>query len=122
MEAEYMAACATTQEALWLVALLKALGFHQSRPVQIQEDNQSAIAYSKNPTSHKYTKHIDTRYHFVREQVEAQTVVLVKVPSADNVADILTKPLAAELHWSHTHAMLTSLASAPSGLSTGVLF
>jgi len=122
MEAEYMAACATTQEALWLVALLKALGFTQSRPVLIQEDNQSAIEYSKNPTSHKYTKHIDTRYHFVREQVVAKTVELRKVASADNVADIFTKPLAAEAHWHHMLAMLTLMELSPSGLSVRVVF
>jgi len=122
MEAEYMAACATTQEALWLVALLKALGFTQSRPVLIQEDNQSAIEYSKNPTSHKYTKHIDTRYHFVREQVMAKTVELRKVDSAANVADILTKPLAAEPHWLHTSAMLTKMEENHTGLHAGVVF
>jgi len=122
MEAEYMAACATTQEALWLVALLKALGFQQSRPVKIQEDNQSAIAYSKNPTNHKYTKHIDTRYHFVREQVAANVIELQKVPSADNVADVLTKPLAAELHWNHTNAMLTLMPSDSNSLYASVIF
>ena len=84
MEAEYMAACSTTQEALWLIAILKGLGFSQSKPVQIYEDNQSAIAYSKNPSHHKYTKHIATKYHFVREQVELLLI------------DVLTKPLDAE--------------------------
>jgi len=109
MEAEYMAACATTQEALWLIAILKGLGFQQSRPVQIHEDNQSAIAYSKNPTQHKYTKHIATRYHFVREQVDLKTVELIKVDTRDNVADLFTKPLEFEDHWRHTTRLLVSI-------------
>ena len=65
MEAEYMALCATTQEAIWLILLLKDLGYKQTNPIIIFEDNQSAIAYSKNNTDHKGTKHIDTKYHFV---------------------------------------------------------
>jgi len=109
MEAEYMAACSATQEALWLIALLKGLGFSQSKPVPIFEDNQSAIAYSKNPTNHKYTKHIATKYHFVREQVELLLIELVKVMSAANTADVFTKPLDQDAHWRHTDAMLTTI-------------
>jgi len=111
MEAEYMAACSTTQEALWLVAILRELGFQQSSPVKILEDNTSAIAYSKNPTNHKYTKHIATKYHFVREQVELRLIELEHVPSAQNVADILTKPLSRDLHWQHTTSMLCIVAA-----------
>jgi len=111
MEAEYMAACSTTQEALWLVAILKGLGFQQSQPVKILEDNSSAIAYSKNPTNHKYTKHIATKYHFVREQVELRLIELEKVSSTENVADVLTKPLPRDLHWQHTMSMLCTVMS-----------
>jgi len=109
MEAEYMAACSTTQEALWLIAILKGLGFSQSKPVPIYEDNQSAIAYSKNPSHHKYTKHIATKYHFVREQVDLRLIELLKVLSAENKADVLTKPLDADAHWRHTGSMLTNI-------------
>jgi len=111
MEAEYMAACATVQEALWLVAILECLGFSQSKAVPIYEDNQSAIAYSKNPTSHKYTKHIDMRYHFVREQVELKKVELIKIASAENVADIFTKPLDYDAFWKHATTLLRVIPS-----------
>ena len=107
-----MAACSTTQEAVWLIAILKGLGFQQTKPVQIHEDNQSAIAYSKNPTQHsKYTKHIATRFHFVREQVELKTIELVKVDTEMNIADIFTKPLDADAHWRHTSKLLAVLST-----------
>ena len=54
---------------------------------------------SKNPGDHSKSKHIDTRYHFVREQVEKGAIILEKVDTNDNLADIFTKPLAnAQLH------------------------
>ena len=55
-------------------------------------DNQGAIALSKNPTKHSKAKHIDIRYHFVRECHEKGVLDLKYVPSNDNFADIFTKP------------------------------
>lgn len=46
-----------------------------------------------NPVNNKRTKHIDIRYHHVRDWVEKKTIELVKVPTADNMADIFTKAL-----------------------------
>ena len=69
-EAEYMALTEATQEAVWLKALLCELGeMKNDDVVKIYEDNQSSIALAKNPEFHKRTKHIDIRYHFVREKV-----------------------------------------------------
>jgi hypothetical protein len=66
MEAEYMAACAATQESLWLAMLLEQMRVEIPRPIILKEDNQACIDFSKNPGDHKRTKHIDCRYHFVR--------------------------------------------------------
>ncbi|KAG3230733.1 hypothetical protein PI124_g24169 [Phytophthora idaei] len=76
-EAEYMALTEAAQEAIWLKAFLCELGEMKSDdPVNIYEDNQGSIALAKNPEFHKRTKHIDIRYHFVRERVEDGQVVL----------------------------------------------
>lgn len=57
------------------------------------EDNQGAIALAKNPEFHKRTKHIDIRYHFVREKVENGQMVLEYCPTQDMLTDIMTKPI-----------------------------
>ena len=75
MEAEYMAACAATQESLWLAMLLDQMGIKLTKPIILREDNQACIDFSKNPGDHKRTKHIDCRYHFVREQVISGDIV-----------------------------------------------
>ena len=93
MKAEYMAACAAAQEAIWLIKLLKEFGCLFTKPVIILEDNSAAIHLSKNPGDFSKSKHIDTRYHFVREQVEQGSIILMKVDTKENIADIFTKPL-----------------------------
>ena len=57
-------------------------------------DNNSAIALSKNHVFHKRTKHIDTRFHFIRELVNDKEICLEFCKSEDQLADIFTKPLA----------------------------
>ncbi len=93
-EAELIAATMATKEAIWLKKLLGELGVNVQGPVEIFEDNKSCIALSKNPEQHQRTKHIDIKYFFVREMVARGLVTLEYVPSEDNLADILTKPLA----------------------------
>jgi len=93
MESEFMAACAAAQEAVWLRQLLLEFTCKIFRPIIIFEDNQACIDYTKNSTNHPRTKHIDTKYHFIRDLVEQEIITLVPVKSADNIADILTKPL-----------------------------
>ena len=68
-EAEYIALGSATQEAIWLRRLLSDLKVEVDTPTDILEDNQGAIAIAKNPVGHKRTKHIDIRYHFIREAV-----------------------------------------------------
>ncbi|CAI5701594.1 unnamed protein product [Peronospora effusa] len=64
--------------------------------VKIYEDNQGAIALAKNPEFHKRSKHIDVRYHFVREKVEDAHVVLEYCPTQDMLDDIMTMTNTAE--------------------------
>lgn len=92
-EAEYVAASSTVCHSIWLRNLLSFLGFVQEGPTEIYVDNKSAIALAKNPVFHERSKHIDTRYHFIREHVSKNDVELVYCKSQDQVADIFTKPL-----------------------------
>ena len=95
-EAEYMALSEATQEAVWLKVFLCELGEMASDDaIKIYEDNQGSIALAKNPEFHKRTKHIDIRYHFVREKVEEGEVVLQYVSTTDMLADIMTKAITA---------------------------
>ena len=93
MEAEYMAACAAAQEALWLRKLLADLGEDIIDLVSLKEDNQAAIAFSKYPGDHKRSKHIDIRYNFVREKVASGEPTLDHISTEGQLADIFTKTL-----------------------------
>ncbi|KAL3698464.1 hypothetical protein R1sor_012540 [Riccia sorocarpa] len=92
-EAEYRALMEGTKEAIWLNQLLKDLGLPHEAPVTIWCDNTSSLKMAENPVFHARTKHIETHYHFVREQVSQKTVNLVHIPTRQQLADILTKPL-----------------------------
>ena len=95
-EAEYVALSAAVQEAIWLKKLLADLGVVPKQPVVIMEDNQGALAVAKNPIAHTRTKHIDIRYHFIREAVRDQKFNLCYCPTKKMLADLLTKPLPKE--------------------------
>jgi len=59
----------------------------------VLEDNMACIYYSEYPGDHQRTKYIVQKYHFVREQVEAGNIILQKIKTDDNLADLFTKPL-----------------------------
>uniref|UniRef100_A0A2N9JBE9 Integrase catalytic domain-containing protein n=1 Tax=Fagus sylvatica TaxID=28930 RepID=A0A2N9JBE9_FAGSY len=92
-EAEYVAATSSVCHAVWLRSLLKELHMSQVEATEIFVDNKSALALAKNPVFHDRSKHIDTRYHFIRECIARKEVQLEFVKSQDQVADIFTKPL-----------------------------
>lgn len=91
-EAEYMAVCEATKEAIWLRQLMEDI--HESINVpKLFVDNQSAIRLAKNPEFHKRTKHIGVKYHFVREKVRDKEINVEFVGTEKQTADILTKAL-----------------------------
>uniref|UniRef100_A0A2N9EK90 CCHC-type domain-containing protein n=1 Tax=Fagus sylvatica TaxID=28930 RepID=A0A2N9EK90_FAGSY len=91
-EAEYMAVAEAAKEALWLKGLVKELGLNQGG-VQMHCDSQSAIYLAKNQVYHARTKHIDVRFHKIRELIVTGDIVLEKVHTSENAADMLTKPV-----------------------------
>ena len=92
-EAEFMAATAAACQSLWLQGLLSEVTGWKEEPVVIKVDNKSALDLSKNPVFHGRSKHINTRYHFIRECVEREQVKVEFVSGAEQRADILTKAL-----------------------------
>ncbi|GJS60500.1 zinc finger, CCHC-type containing protein [Tanacetum coccineum] len=92
-EAEFMAATAAACQALWLRNMVSFLTGEEAQRVQLLVDNQSAIALMKNPVFHGRSKHIDTKYHFIRECVERDQVYVEHVSGDLQKADILTKAL-----------------------------
>ena len=81
---------------VWLKAFMRKIGDEAGNDaLTIFEDNQGEIALAKKPEFHKRTKHIDIRYHFVREKVEKNQVVIQYCPIKDMLADIMTKVIAA---------------------------
>ena len=96
-EAEYMALSATIQEVLYLIQLLRDIDCgHQFGTPMIYGDNQGAIALAKNPVYRQRSKHIDVKYHFIRNEVNAGTITIQYCPSAEMIADIMTKPATCE--------------------------
>jgi hypothetical protein len=96
-EAEYMSACSAAQETVYLRALLKDLGHPQNGPTVLHQDNQGAIAIGSDFISNRRTKHIDIKYHFIREKVEDGVIRLQYIPTAEMVADCLTKPVGRQI-------------------------
>ena len=92
-ESEYIALSSAAQEAVWLRRLFVDLGEDCTQPLTIMEDNQGAIAMTNNPVQHRRTKHIDIRYHFVREHVLNGTVQIKYCCTKNMLADLFTKPL-----------------------------
>ena len=95
-EAEYMSSADAAKQASWLRLLLEDLGFPQSDPITLYNDNMGAILLSQNPVHHDRSKHISLRYHYLREQVGDKSIELVHVPSQQNQADMFTKSLSAD--------------------------
>ncbi|GJZ77914.1 hypothetical protein Tco_0642586 [Tanacetum coccineum] len=91
IEAEYVFVGKACQQALWLKQALIDYDICLDN-VPIMYDNKGAINLSKNPAQHSRTKHIEIRYHFLRDNVQKGNISIEKVASKDNIADIFTKP------------------------------
>ena len=93
-EAEYIAVTDAFKKAIWLQDLLKEIQMLQGKVV-LFSDSQSAIHLGKNPIYHERTKHVEVRYHYVRNLIANGTVCIMKVPTENNPADMGTKILTA---------------------------
>ena len=88
-ESEYLAAGAAVKEALWLTKLMSTLRV-DVQPVDIFCDNMGTIAILKNPIASQRSKHIAVHHHFARERVARGEVAFHYIPTANQVADVMT--------------------------------
>ncbi|RVW52633.1 Retrovirus-related Pol polyprotein from transposon TNT 1-94 [Vitis vinifera] len=107
MEAEYVAACEAAKEAVWLREFLKELEVvpNMHEPIRLYCDNSGAVANAKEPRNHRKGKHIERKFHLVREIVSRGDVSVEKIASANNIADPFTKTLPARSFEQHLEGM-----------------
>ena len=107
MEAEYIAASEAAKEVVWLKNFLMDLEVVPfERPAIILYcDNSGAVANSKEPRSHKRGKHIERKYHLIREIVNKGDVAVSQIASEDNLADPFTKGLNQKVFDQHVEGM-----------------
>ena len=91
-EAEYMALSDCSRQVVWMHTLLGELGYKMG-PIPICRDNQGSIFIASNPVTEKRSKHIDIRYHYIREVIDRGFAVVYFIDGDDNPADLLTKNL-----------------------------
>lgn len=92
-ESEYIAASNAIRELIWLQRLTGELTKNEFKVTKFYMDNQSAIRLVKNPEFHKRSKHIDIKYHFIRENYKEKQFQLEYMKTEDQIADIFTKAL-----------------------------
>lgn len=97
-EAEYVAAALAAKEGIWIQRLLEELPMFRSLPIIFYLDNQLCIHLAKNPKHHEKTKHVDFKYHFIRELVEEEKIKLEYTPTEYMWVDFLTKAVPKAKH------------------------
>ena len=90
-EAKFIAAASCYSQLIWMIATLRVYGLLFIERVPLFCESTSAISVGKNPCLHFRSKHIDIRFHFLRDQYEKRVVDLIHVDTDDQLADILTK-------------------------------
>jgi hypothetical protein len=114
-ESEYIGLSIAGQQLQWLRTFFDEIGKSQASPTDLHCDNQAAIILSRDPQFRARTKHIQRKYHHIRDDLVAKGEAAIRyVPTADMVADILTKALTHEQHWKFVKAMGLQLRSSGS--------
>ena len=101
-EAEYYAISEAAKETKFVYQLLKEMGIEIELPIIMRVDNVGAIFMSENPGGSSRTRHIDTRYHFVKEFIEDGFIKIIFVKSAENKSDGFRKNTSSDTYESHT--------------------
>jgi hypothetical protein len=92
-EAEFVAATSCACQGVWMRRVLEKLGNSQGKCTTVLCDNSSTIKLSNNPVMHGRSKHIDVRFHFLRDLTRDGVVELKHCGTQEQIADIMTKPL-----------------------------
>jgi hypothetical protein len=86
-------AATAASQGIWLARLLAELSNGEAEQVMLKVDNKSALSLAKNPIFHERSKHIEVKYHLIRDCVETKKIELEFVPTEHQLANMLTKPL-----------------------------
>jgi hypothetical protein len=100
-EAEYMAMTNAANQAAWYKSFLMELKYMVDNPIPIHGDNKGAIDLALNPVTGRRSKHINIRYHVIRDYIENETISLIRTPTAEMVANGFTKSLPCTLMHKH---------------------
>ena len=92
-EAEYIIGAFVTCQAILLNSLLKEIRVEVKKPLKLLIDNKSTINLAKNPISHGRSKHIEAKFHFLREKVNSGLIKVVHCPTNLQIVDVLTKTI-----------------------------
>ena len=104
-EAEYIALSEAGHEACWLCNLYEELGYSQKSLNLLKGDNGGSIVMARNPQFYKWSKHIATQWHWVRNLVQNGIISIESCRDPDQTADVLTKPLVHPKHQKHVNEM-----------------
>ncbi|KAJ9561476.1 hypothetical protein OSB04_006636 [Centaurea solstitialis] len=112
-EAEYIAVNEAAKEAVWMKKFIGDLGVVPSiqDPIEIFCDNEGAVILAKEPRSHKRTRHILRKFHYVQKVVEDRDIIISRVGTDGNLANPFTKPLLQTKHDAHTRSIGIRFAS-----------
>jgi hypothetical protein len=105
-EAEFYAASESVKEILFVVQVLIDLGVPVKTPITVRVDNMGAVFMTENASSSARTRHVDTRWHFVRELQEQGVIEVVFVRTTENLADGFTKNVPSEIHDNHSQSFV----------------
>ena len=108
-EAEYVAMSEAVKEIRFIYFILKDIGIEVELPIVVKTDNVGALFMSQNSSTGVRSRHVDTRYHFIRENVEDGIVRVEFVKSSDNDSDIFTKNVNQEMYEKHAMKFLGSI-------------
>jgi hypothetical protein len=97
-DAEYMALSDSSREVIFVRQLLESLGFNLN-PTELYSDNNGAITLASKPGDHQRSKHIQVRFHFVRQKIEEGVATVLKIHTSEQLADVMTKALCTDQHW-----------------------
>jgi hypothetical protein len=107
-KAEFVALSEGAKDVKFVVQILLSVGIPVKLPVIVRLDNVGTIFMAENVTTSTWTRHVDVRYHFVREFVEDGFIKITFVRTTENTADIFTKNVTGELYDTHTSSILVS--------------
>ena len=107
MEVEYKVACEAAKESVRLKNFYIDLEVvpNMEKPLVLYYDNSGGVANSKEPSSHKRGKHIERKYHLIREVVHRGDVAVIKIASEQNLADMFTKTLPERVFRGHLEGL-----------------